>query len=185
MVKKGYILLGFLLGTFVTLGWAKVPSANHRLMWRAVAGSYGGGKPKKLHGGRVSYQWQKQDYSWRYADMYFDVSAAHWTTNWSEHTSIDVLGIAPVFRLPILTNNSFQPYLEGSVGAAFMSSDRIATRKLGANLAFQDILGAGATFGSDRQYDLSLRYLHYSNAHLAPPNEGIDVKFLVTLGYRF
>ncbi len=33
--------------------------------------------------------------------------------------------------------------------------------------------------------EVQVRYLHYSNAGLAPPNQGVDVKPLISVGYSF
>ena len=78
-----------------------------------------------------------------------------------------------------------QPYLEGSVGLAALSNMRLGHRHLGAHWSFQDLIGAGVRFGDNYQYDLSYHYLHYSNANIAKPNNGVDVKMLFSFAYHF
>lgn len=155
--------------------------------------SYGKGRPNNLSGGRLALQWNWNT-DWLINSPfkltgYWDASVAYWTTNGNQnnnHKSIGALAFAPVFRFqtrePIL---SITPYLEASVGLAGLSSAHIGDRDLGTAWAFQDLIGAGISFGDQQQFDLSYHYLHYSNADLASHNQGIDVKVLITFAYRW
>lgn len=157
--------------------------------------SYGHGNPNDLHGGRGALQWDWNQVWFANAPLnltgYWDASFAHWMTNGNsngDHRNISIVAFAPVFRLQTrdaIASTTIIPYLEGSVGLSALSQSYLGERNLGAHGAFQDLIGAGITFGCRHQYDLSYHYLHYSNAGLALPNEGIDVKVLLTFGYRF
>jgi lipid A 3-O-deacylase len=154
--------------------------------------SYGDGRPGNLRGYRGSLQWH---WNWiacanrPLVTGYWDASFAHWnvdTTDDNEPGSINIIAFAPVFRLqtpPLM--GYFTPYLEGSVGLSALSQNHLSHRNLGGNWAFQDLLGGGIAFGQHQQFNLSYHYLHYSNAGLNPPNNGIDVKNLVSFAYRF
>ena len=39
---------------------------------------------------------------------------------------------------------------------------------------FHDMLGIGRSFGANRDRELSLRYVHFSNADIKKPNPGTD-----------
>lgn len=166
----------------------------------AIAGksvhlSLGRGNPNRLRGWRVSarkdWQWQLLSKSSNFVlKGAWDLSYAYWHTDISmpaEPRNIYALAIAPVLHLqptkPFF--NHLSPYLEASVGGSILSRRLLAHRDLGSQLLFQDLLGFGIRFGSQLQYDLSWHYLHYSNANIAPPNNGIDVKILATLAYHF
>lgn len=157
----------------------------------SISAAFGGGEPDDLHGGRLAIQdyWNKQ---WGFANNleiagYWDYSLAYWHTSDKlqpkERDDITILALAPVFRLQSNSSDGMKPYAEASVGASWMNHDTLGHRDLGAKFAFQDLLGFGLVFGKHQQFDLSYHFLHYSNAKLFPPNEGIDVKYLVSFKY--
>lgn len=151
--------------------------------------SAGYGSCDSVRGGRVSLNW---DWSWVLMQEwpinltgYWDASFAYWHTN-GEQQSLAVGAIAPVFRLvpsPRYVSNIF-PFLEGSVGFAVLSNDELGHRGLGANWAFQDLLAGGIRFGSRGQYELTYHYMHYSNAGLHHPNNGVDITWMLSFRYR-
>ncbi len=154
----------------------------------------GAGDPNSLRGGRVALQkdWHVNwlNFLGWHVTGYWDANLAYWRTNgnqFGQYKDITTLGFNPVFRWirnePLFS--SVTPYLEASVGIAGLSKRRLGHRQLGANWAFEDLLGFGARFGCRQQYDLSLHYLHFSNADIKKPNNGIDVKFLVMFRYYF
>jgi len=73
----------------------------------------------------------------------------------------------------------FTPYVEAGLGAALFSSAHVEGQSLGSALQFESRLGAGLRFG---RQEVGLRFLHYSNAGLKGPNDGINAR---TLHYRF
>jgi hypothetical protein len=178
----------------LTLASATQAQANDPFMPNSISLAYGTGKPDSLEGGRIALQWQWQKIWFANTPInfraYWDASCAHWKTHGDsdgKYKSIDIIAIAPVFRLqtkdPLFDIAS--PYIEGSVGPSVLSASHLGHRDLGANIAFQDLLGAGLVFGDKKQFDLSYHYLHYSNARLFPPNNGIDIKMLLMLKYTF
>lgn len=156
--------------------------------------SYGRGKPDHLTGYRLA--WEK---FWPFSGFpesplnlsgYWDLSFAHWQTTpplVSQPRSITILAASPIVRLQTQKNYVLgaKPYIELGIGASFLSNNHLGHRNLGSQFAFQDLLGAGLRWGISETWSLSYHYLHYSNAGLSPPNQGIDVKQLMSLGYQF
>lgn len=160
-------------------------SVSANAMNKAISLSYGIGEPDNLSGYRASLQLEPEQTQWKGIWIYFDINAAHWHSKYTTNKSIDALGIVPMFRFYSPKPSVLTPYLEVGIGLAGLSKDEIGHRELGAHWGFQDIAGAGFMFGREHQLDFSVRYLHYSNAGLYNPNEGVDVKGLFTLAYRF
>jgi len=128
----------------------------------------------------------KKDFPWQwfeteigYLSGYFELSYNHW-----EHDTEDIDGVAvsPVFVYYFGDKeNLIRPYIEGGIGIAYLDKYNIAGRNLSTNFLFEDRIGVGTTIGF---FDLSFRYMHYSNASLKSPNYGIDI-FIFTTAIRF
>jgi hypothetical protein len=72
--------------------------------------------------------------------------------------------------------------LIGSWGPAYISSRKFGDNTQAANATFQWNAGLGAEF---KNVDLNFRFVHFSNAYLAKPDEGFTVLYLLSLGYLF
>ena len=110
-----------------------------------------------------------------YLSGYFELSYNRW-----EHHSQDINcgAFSPVFVYYFGNeSNLIRPYIEGGIGAAYLDEYHIADRNLSTNLQFEDRIGIGARIGF---FDLSFRYMHYSNASLKDPNHGIDIMIVTT-----
>jgi lipid A 3-O-deacylase len=121
--------------------------------------------------------WFKSDYG--RLSGYFEASLNYW-----EKDSIDVYGVAlsPVFVYYFGNKyNTIIPYVEAGIGAAYISKTKIKGRDMASHFQFEDRVGLGFKTGD---YDFNVRYMHYSNAGLKKPNDGIDI-FMFTLAYRF
>lgn len=82
-------------------------------------------------------------------------------------------------------SNGVAPFVEAGVGVSYLSethikSDSFTGSDLGSHFQFEDKIAVGARFGQTQQYELSLNFLHYSNADLEKPNHGITA---YTLGF--
>ena len=83
-------------------------------------------------------------------------------------------------------NKWFDPYLNYSVaGPTWLSKKVFGTTEFSEHFVFQDALGLGATLGKDHKMDLGFSVVHYSNGDLFPINGGIQVPFVIWLGYSF
>jgi lipid A 3-O-deacylase len=73
------------------------------------------------------------------------------------------------------------PYIEGGVGGALLSETEIGvSREFSTAFQFEDRVGAGVQI---KNFDLCFRYMHYSNARIKEPNDGIDI-FMIALGWH-
>ncbi|HLR87196.1 MAG TPA: acyloxyacyl hydrolase [Wenzhouxiangella sp.] len=71
----------------------------------------------------------------------------------------------------------WQPFVEAGIGAAWFSSNLVSNRNLGSRLHFEDRFGVGMHLGA--RNTLVLRVIHYSNASLKKPNQGVNSWSLV------
>ncbi len=110
---------------------------------------------------------------------YYEASLNYW-----ERDGDDIYGIAlsPVFVYYFGDKSStILPYVEAGIGVTYISDTKLQTRDMTTNFQFEDRIGVGVRKGS---FDLSARYMHYSNASIKQPNDGIDI-FIFTLSYIF
>lgn len=186
---QGYKFHRFFLSIcvfFLVLMQLFLSSANaFPCTWQALTASFGAGEPNQLKGARISYQFLPKSLTHRCVALYFDISAAYWRVNYNKNKSIFAMAVAPVLRINLRKNGTVIPYFEGSIGGALFTQRELGHRDLGSKLLFQDMVGLGVNFGNEHKYDVSIRYLHYSNADIVQPNNGIDVKLLLTFGYHF
>ncbi len=159
--------------------------------------SYGAGEPDHLKGYRIAVQqfWPWIGFSKAAMNLtgYWDLSYANWHVNPPlayQPRSISIVAISPLIRLQSRENwlLAAYPYLELGIGASWLSNHHLGHRNLGGQFAFQDLMGLGLRWSINKAqqcWSFSYHYLHYSNASLFPPNQGIDVKHLFTLGYEF
>jgi lipid A 3-O-deacylase len=84
--------------------------------------------------------------------------------------------ISPVFVYRF-NADGWRPFVEAGIGAAWFTNDLVGDKNLGSRAHFEDRFAVGAQL-SERDA-LRLRVIHYSNAGLEDPNEGINSWSLV------
>lgn len=67
---------------------------------------------------------------------------------------------------------SIKPFIEAGIGVAAFSGTRVGDQNLGSSLNFEDRIGAGLKFANGQS--VGIRAIHYSNAGLKQPNDGIE-----------
>jgi len=110
---------------------------------------------------------------------YYEFSFNYW-----KRAEVEITGIAtsPVFVYYIGDKSDYYlPYIEAGIGFSFISDRNIRTRDMSTNFNFEDRIGIGVKI---EDIDLSARYMHYSNASIVNPNDGIDI-FIFTLSSKF
>lgn len=114
-----------------------------------------------------------------YLAGYFELSYNRWEGDDDETNGV---ALSPVFAYYLNTGNpGIRPYIEGGIGVAYIDEYRISGRNLASNFQFEDRIGAGVRI---HDFDLNFRYMHYSNASLEDPNDGIDI-WIGTLAWFF
>jgi lipid A 3-O-deacylase len=111
--------------------------------------------------------------------VFLEGSINHWD---GDDSNLTAIALSPVFMLswPVGTGR-FEPYVEGGIGAAFLSRTSIGGREFSTSFQFEDRLGIGLR---GRRIDVHYRFMHYSNGGLKKPNNGIDFHVL-GLAVRF
>jgi hypothetical protein len=171
-----------------------LPTCSFANQWQVAAASDSDGNPEKIRGAIASYEYVPK--GWRITrastwlpEYRFSISGhvAHWDSRARATLSgaknhLTTLAITPNFVTILHQGKSLRPYALVSVGPAYLSTVKFATQHLGSHFNFQDTLGLGVEI--NKHWDLSLNYLHYSNAGLASHNQGVDIHYLLRLGYR-
>lgn len=145
-------------------------------------------EPQFLHGYQLTLNYDPQCFQWRRFNIYFDIGYAHYWINYKlpYASTISVYSIAPVIRYTLRKRCSWlRPFIELSIGFAYLNHTRFAERNIGMHPEFQDRIGFGAFIGPCEQLSLGLHALHYSNAHLCEHNSGITIPIMLDLGYRW
>ncbi len=132
--------------------------------------------------------WQRDFSHWlknRWVPLsgYFETSLNYWrgADRWHSNNDVFAIAFSPVFALHLCRDSNYTPYIEAGIGAALLSDTVIDDRDMSSTFQFEDRIGVGIKRGD---FDVHIRYMHYSNAGFSWPNDGIDI-FLAGLAYRF
>jgi len=112
--------------------------------------------------------------SWLQSDVgrltgYWDAGYTYWEGD--ETSANHSLSLAPVFVYEF-AGQSVRPYIEAGIGIAAFESTEIEDHDLGSSFQFEDRIGAGLRFAGG--HEIGIRALHYSNAGLKNPNDGVE-----------
>ena len=105
--------------------------------------------------------------------------------NYCEHgrESIKQAAYSPVFTYVFAgLTNIMSSYVEAGIGISYLSDKTISGRDLSTHFQFEDRIGVGLKIGQRHTHDLNIRYVHYSNASIKQPNDGID---MVMISYAY
>ena len=179
-------------------------SAYSQWDWKPDGISFGLAKENEGKKGVVSYRagllW---DISYNVFEVggwhlssYLDTSINYWKSQASStdkkginsHSSIMAITASPIFRFS--TNQQYghiSPYIEGGIGLGFGSHASLYGKKnsridMGSAFTFENRLAVGIMIGQN--WDLSLRWYHYSNGSLHDNNEDLDF-YGASLSYWF
>ena len=128
---------------------------------------------------RLGAQWN-WDSSWWQSSVgrltgYWDAGYTYWEGD--ETSGNHSLSFSPVFVYEF-AGESVQPYIEAGIGVAAFTSTELEDNDLGSSFQFEDRIGAGLRFSGQ---EIGIRALHYSNAGIKQPNDGVEA---YTLHYR-
>lgn len=143
-------------------------------------------EPPYLHGYQFMFSYDPDRFKWRKFNVYFDGGFSHfWITNTPYYTTVNIYSVAPVIRYIFRRRGPYLPYLEISIGIAYLNHTRLDNRNLGIHFSFQDRMGVGVFLGTCEQFSIGLHAVHYSNARLSAHNSGITVPVVLDISYRF
>lgn len=101
---------------------------------------------------------------------YWELGLTQWSAG--DHTSSrQSLSFAPVFVYEFGSGNVV-PFIEAGVGVSGFTGTKVGNRDLGSSFNFEDRLGLGLKIA--QQHRVGVRIIHYSNAGISEPNEGIE-----------
>lgn len=125
----------------------------------------------------LAFDWDKHWFESErgYLDGYWNAAYTWWEAGRfdSDEHSVSVSPVL-VYRF---NADGWRPFVEAGIGAAYFSDELVGDHRLGSQLHFEDRLAVGVQI-SEREV-LRLRVIHYSNAGLATPNDGINSWSLV------
>jgi hypothetical protein len=79
----------------------------------------------------------------------------------------------------------WQPYFfVRALGPTFIDGKQLGAREQAEHLVFQAQVGVGLIAPGDGWF-VAASYKHFSNANLFSPNDGIDLRFVLTFGRRW
>ncbi|WP_313089226.1 acyloxyacyl hydrolase [Pseudomonas sp.] len=112
--------------------------------------------------------------SWFQSDVgrltgYWDAAYTYWEGD--ESATNHSISLAPVFVYEF-NGGAVKPYLEAGIGIAAFESTEVENNNLGSSFQFEDRLGAGLRFAGG--HEVGIRAIHYSNAGIKEPNNGIE-----------
>ena len=128
---------------------------------------------------RLGAQWN-WDKSWWQSDVgrltgYWDAGYTYWEGD--ETSSNHSLSFTPVFVYEF-AGETVKPYIEAGIGVAAFANTELEDNDLGSSFQFEDRIGLGLRFSGQ---EVGIRALHYSNAGIKQPNDGVEA---YTLHYR-
>ncbi len=100
---------------------------------------------------------------------YWDAGYTYWEGD--ETSSNHSLSLTPVFVYEF-SGRSLKPYVEAGIGIAVFERTRLEDNQLGSAFQFEDRIGAGLRFAGG--HELGIRAIHYSNAGIKKPNDGVE-----------
>ncbi len=114
-----------------------------------------------LDPGVVSGYWAAAISGWRYE-----------AANGTGYSNLGQLSFTPVVRFTPAGDN-VPWFIEGGIGATYTNKVYVAEgRAFSTRFNFGDQIAIGAVFGPAREYEVSLRFEHFSNADIELPNPG-------------
>lgn len=122
-----------------------------------------------------------------YGRKFFSLGLGLSASNWKiPDRSLWALSAYLEMRLWLFINPEFRAYLLYSIaGPTELTHRRFGVAYFSENFLFQDYLGAGIQIGRQQAFDIEAYTVHYSNGDIFTLNSGIQVPFMLSIGYNF
>lgn len=148
--------------------------------WHPQVGFVQAGWAKETRSFTLGLVWPWQR-AWRMGDGqwsgYWELALGRWSTSGvdgRDRVWVTQAAVTPVFRYRPAGGRS-PWFFEAGVGLAVLSPIyRSPSKRFSTAFNFGDHLALGRNFGARGQYELSLRYQHFSNGGVKHPNPGED-----------
>lgn len=119
----------------------------------------------------LSHDWNQR---WLASDTghltgYWDAGYTYWAAG--KYSAAHSLSFSPVFVYEFAGDGA-RPFIEVGVGVSMFSGTEVGHRNMSSAFHFEDRLGVGYRLEGGTR--LGVRAIHYSNAGLRMPNEGIE-----------
>ncbi|PVZ42386.1 acyloxyacyl hydrolase [Pseudomonas sp. CC120222-01a] len=119
----------------------------------------------------MSFDWDKQ---WLKSDIgyvtgYWDAAYTYWEGG--DASGAHSLSFSPVFTYEF-SGFTYTPYVEAGIGLAAFSKTEVGDHDLGSAVNFEDRIGFGLKLPGAQK--VGVRLIHYSNAGIKQPNDGIE-----------
>lgn len=101
---------------------------------------------------------------------YWDAGYTYWEAG-DASGGAHSLSFSPVFVYEFGSGN-VKPFVEAGVGGAVFSGTSAGDQEFGSGFNFEDRIGAGLKIGETQK--VGIRAIHYSNAGIKQPNDGIE-----------
>ena len=115
-----------------------------------------------------------------YLSGYYELTFNYWKGKTNHNKTNYGIALSPVFNY-YFKMGPIRPYLEAGIGVSLFKNKWIDNRNMSTNFLFEDRLGVGVRV---ENFDFSFRYMHYSNASIKAPNDGIDI-WIGSISYKF
>ncbi|WP_238936473.1 acyloxyacyl hydrolase [Pseudomonas typographi] len=120
----------------------------------------------------LGWNWDKQwlQSTTGHLTGYWDLGYTYWEGG-DQAPGRHSLSFAPVFVYEF-GSGYYKPFIEGGIGVSVFSGSAVGDQKLGSAFNFEDRIGLGVKLGDTQR--VGLRAIHYSNAGIKEPNDGIE-----------
>ena len=109
----------------------------------------------------------------RYLTWQLELASSYWNNEY--FSDIDAVSLTPVFHY-VWSQKNYSIFAGGGIGITKLSGDRLSSRQLGSEWLFEDKLVIGAEIFDHHR--LAMSFNHYSNANLAPENDGLSIWYI-------
>lgn len=118
-------------------------------------------------------EWQSRWYETGVGSLtgYWDIAYTYWDSG-ALYSAAHSVSFSPVLVYEFSNRYRFTPFIEAGVGATLFSKTRVGEHNLGSAFNFENRLGFGLKLPGEQR--IGIRAIHYSNAGLKTPNDGIE-----------
>jgi lipid A 3-O-deacylase len=93
-----------------------------------------------------------------------------------KNDDIKIVALSPVFTYKFDKFFKYtKPYIKAGIGVSYIDKTFLDDKGFSTHFQFEDRIAFGIDNGD---FDLSLNYIHYSNASIKKPNDGLDTLLL-------